>query len=74
MDKQMKIRLCWIQLYQETGDAGLTCRRCEISRPTLRLWTRRYEDEGVDGLRSRSRLTTRTDTFERAPSGTFGLA
>ena len=28
MDKQVKARLAWVELYKETGDAGLTCRRC----------------------------------------------
>ena len=55
MDKETKTRLGWVQLYEETGDAGLTCRRCDISRPTLRLWVGRYEEEGADGLKSRSR-------------------
>src|SRR5438309_83556 len=44
-----------VTLYQQTGDAGLTCRRCGISRPTLRKWWRRYQEEGENGLRSHSR-------------------
>ena len=51
----LQARLTWVQMYQETGNAGLTCRRCGISRPTLRKWHRRYEAEGKAGLRSRSR-------------------
>jgi len=35
MDKQIKIRLSWVELNEATGDAGLTCRPCGISRPTL---------------------------------------
>ena len=54
MDKQIKARLGWVELYLKTGDAGLTCRRCGISRPTLRLWARRYETDGIEGLRTRS--------------------
>ncbi|MBW7881027.1 MAG: helix-turn-helix domain-containing protein [Caldilineaceae bacterium] len=42
-------------MYLETGDAGLTCQRCGISRPTLRKWIRRYEQLGTDGLASQSR-------------------
>ncbi len=34
MDAQT--RLDWVELYQETGNAGVVCRRCGISRPTLR--------------------------------------
>ena len=51
----LKARLTWVKLYQETGNAPLTCRRCGISRPTLRKWWRRYQADGEDGLRSRSR-------------------
>lgn len=39
-------------MYQETNDAGLTCLKCGISRPTLRKWWRRYQQAGVDGLSS----------------------
>ncbi|MCV6625552.1 MAG: IS481 family transposase, partial [Cellvibrionaceae bacterium] len=34
---------------------GFVCRRCGISRPTLRKWWRRYQEGGEDGLQSRSR-------------------
>lgn len=51
----LRARLRWVTLYRQTGDAGLTCRRCGISRPTLRKWWRRYRDQGQDGLHSRSR-------------------
>ena len=36
-------------------DAGLVCRKCGISRPTLRKWLRRYEEFGDDGLINLSR-------------------
>ena len=55
MDEEAKKRLGWINLYQETGDAGLTCRKCGISRPTLRKWAKRYEEQGEQGLASLSR-------------------
>jgi transposase-like protein len=48
-------RLGWIKLYEQVGDAGLVCRRCGISRPTLRKWWRRYRAEGEAGLRDRSK-------------------
>jgi transposase InsO family protein len=48
-------RLGWIRLYEEIGDAGVVCRRCGISRPTLRKWWRRYRAEGSAGLEGRSR-------------------
>jgi transposase InsO family protein len=53
MDAQT--RLGWVRLYEETGNAGVVCRRCGISRPTLRKWWRRYQAEGVAGLEERSR-------------------
>ena len=48
-------RLIWVQMYERTGDAGLTCRRCGVSRPTLRKWWRRYLAAGEVGLQDRSR-------------------
>jgi transposase-like protein len=41
-----KARLAWVELYAKTRDAGLVCRRCGISRPTLRKWWRRYQADG----------------------------
>lgn len=55
MDKLIRQRLTWVQMYSESGDAGLTCRRCGISRPTLRKWSRRYADSGLEGLLDQSR-------------------
>jgi transposase len=55
MDRETRQRLGWVKLYKETRNAGLVCRRCGISRPTLRKWWRRYQEAGEDGLRSRSR-------------------
>ena len=51
----LKARRTWVSLYQQTGDAGLVCRRCGISRPTLRKWHRRFQEQGDEGLTSRSR-------------------
>ena len=50
-----KARLAWIELYAKTGDAGLVCRRCGISRPTLRKWWCRYQADGEAGLVDHSR-------------------
>lgn len=55
MDQEIRKRFVWVKLFQETGDAGQVCRRCGISRPTLRKWLRRYEQEGMEGLHSLSR-------------------
>lgn len=49
-----RARLSWIRMYQQTKDAGLTCRRCGISRPTLRKWWRHFQEQGEDGLCSGS--------------------
>lgn len=51
----VRARLAWVRLYERTQDAGLVCRRCGISRPTLRKWWRRYLASGEAGLASRSR-------------------
>lgn len=55
MDNQIRQRLVWVEMYAECGDAGLVCRRCGISRPTLRKWSRRYAAQGVEGLIEQSR-------------------
>jgi hypothetical protein len=54
MDHKTHIRLSWIELYKQSGDADLVCRPCGISRPALRLWRRGYQAEVLDGLKSRS--------------------
>ncbi len=51
----LKARLNWVLFYEQTHNIDLTCRRCGISRPTLRKWWTRYKAEGEAGLRSRSR-------------------
>jgi transposase-like protein len=55
MADEIKQREVWVLMYLETRIAGLTCRRCGISRPTLRKWVKRYEEFGIDGLASLSR-------------------
>lgn len=60
MDDEIKERLTWITLYEETVNAGLVCRRCGISRPTLRKWLRRYQEHGEAGLSSQSRRPHRS--------------
>jgi transposase InsO family protein len=60
MKPEIKARLRWITLYQKTGDAGLVCRRCGISRPTLRKWLRRYNEAGIDGLHEKSKKPHRS--------------
>lgn len=50
MNNEIRKRLKWVQLYEQTQKAGLVCRNCGISRPTLRKWLKRYEEHGLDGL------------------------
>ena len=54
-DRAERQRRNWIEVYRGLGDAGLVCRRFGVSRPTLRKWLRRFEQEGEAGLRARSR-------------------
>lgn len=60
MKSEIKAGLRWIKLYQKTYDAGLVCRRCGISRPTLRKWLRRYEQSGFDGRHGKSKKPHRS--------------
>jgi Transposase and inactivated derivatives len=55
MENKIQARLKWVTLYERVEDAGLVCRRCGISRPTLRKWVRRYQQFGLDGLADHSR-------------------
>lgn len=55
MEHKIKARLEWIKLFQATNNAGLVCRRCGISRPTLRKWLRRFAESGEKGLEEKSR-------------------
>lgn len=61
----LKARRTWVETYRQTGNAGLTCRRCGISRPTLRKWARRFEADGESGLRSKSRRPHKTADSKR---------
>ena len=54
-----KTRLRWMRLYEETSDTGIVCRRCGVSRPTLRKWWQRYQALGEAGLVERSRAPLR---------------
>ncbi|HBE71118.1 MAG TPA: IS481 family transposase [Planctomycetaceae bacterium] len=55
LSEKERARLQWVKLFGKVKDAGLVCRRCGISRPTLRKWVRRFEKDGIAGLRDRSR-------------------
>ena len=55
MEAEIKVRLTWVKLYEETKNAGYVCRHCGISRPTLRKWAERYKDLGETGLNNQSK-------------------
>ena len=55
MERIIRTRLGWVKLYKETSNAGLVCRRCGVSRPTLRKWVHRYNEHGIDGLADQSK-------------------
>ena len=63
-----KARLVWVEFYAKTGDAGLVCRCCGISRPTLRKWWRRYQADGEAGLVEHSRRSTLCSCRSIGPS------
>ncbi len=51
----MQARLTLVTMYLETNDAGFVCRRCGISRHTLRKWVNRYNKLGEEELKDISR-------------------
>ncbi len=53
---EIKARFRWVTLYLETDDAGLVCRKCGISRPTLR----RNQSDGMAGLQSKCKRPKKT--------------
>jgi transposase InsO family protein len=55
MDPEIRQRREWVKVYEQTRNAGISCLRCGISRPTFRQWWQRYQSEGLEGLKSRSR-------------------
>ena len=67
MEKEVRQRLQWVKLYEESGDAGLVCRRYGISRPTLRKWWKRYQAKSIEGLKSQSRRPHSSPTAKIGP-------
>jgi transposase InsO family protein len=49
-----KLRLKWIKLYKQKGNASEVCNYYGISRFTLRKWSRRYDKLGEAGLSNHS--------------------
>ncbi|MBL7254942.1 helix-turn-helix domain containing protein [Actinoplanes sp. LDG1-01] len=55
LDRQAQHRLAVLRHVEEvTGNVARTCRYYGISGPTYYKWLRRYQDEGLTGLRDRS--------------------
>jgi transposase-like protein len=56
LDRQQKHRLAVLRHAEEvTGNVAATCRYYGISRSLFYTWQRRFDAEGVDGLKGRSR-------------------
>ncbi|EGG48190.1 Helix-turn-helix domain-containing protein [Streptomyces griseoaurantiacus] len=56
LDREAKRRLAVIRHVEEvTGNVAMSCRYFGISRQAYYTWYRRYQAEGVDGLRTRSK-------------------
>jgi len=68
MDANQRKRLKWIFYYQKFGNAGKACLKCGISRPTLRKWFRRYQQDGIEGLKDKSRCPLNFPAQKITPS------
>jgi transposase InsO family protein len=55
MDREVRKRLRWIELFEQLKNQTQVCLKCGISRPTLRKWIERYRELGLDGLIAQSR-------------------
>lgn len=55
MNNKIQQKLVWIKQLESTGDAGFVCRKFGITRPTIRIWWRRFHELGKDGLVSQSK-------------------
>jgi transposase InsO family protein len=55
MDAEGRKRLRWVELFLHIKNCSIVCLKCGISRPTLRKWLRRFENEGTEGLVAKSR-------------------
>ncbi|MEW2471460.1 leucine zipper domain-containing protein [Streptomyces sp. NPDC046994] len=56
LDREAKRRLAVIRHVEEvTGNVAMSCRYFGISRQAYYIWYRRYQAEGTEGLRTRSK-------------------
>ncbi len=70
MDQEIQLHLKWVRMYQVVGNAGIVCNWCGISRPTLRKWVHRFEQYGLDGLKSKSCKPYRSPRLKVNPERT----
>jgi transposase InsO family protein len=64
MDAEIRKRLRWVELFLRLKNYSVVCLKCGISRPTLRKWVRRYQEQGVEGLFSGSRRPKSSPTVK----------
>jgi transposase-like protein len=55
METEIQRRMRWVELFLKVRNASIVCLRCGISRPTLRKWVRRFQENGLDGLKAESK-------------------
>ncbi len=55
MEREIKARLGWVQLFLETNNATFVCKHCGVSRPTLKKWVKRHLEKGSSGLNNHSK-------------------
>lgn len=67
LDREVRRRLAVLRHAEEvSGNVAMTCRYYGISLPTYYKWLRRYEADGVDGLRDRSKRPRTSPNATRA--------
>jgi transposase InsO family protein len=56
IEKKIKLRLAWFKHVEEiTRNVAQTCRYYGMARRTYYFWLNRYQEQGVEGLRDRSK-------------------
>lgn len=55
MDAEIRKRYQWVELFESVQNVAIVCRKCGISRPTLRKWVERYRKHGLAGLSDKSK-------------------
>lgn len=67
LDRQVRRRLAVLRHVEEvSGNVAMTCRYFGISRPTYYTWLRRYQADGLDGLRDQSKRPRTSPNATRA--------